>query len=169
MPRLFLALGLAAVITGCSSPASVSRQQTLSHCARPAEKGTWDPELSPLAPLASRIDQLGRSRYDSTYAGVQLLHQARELVVYVVPAHASMFLHATAAADTRRLCYTVKNVTRSYATQAAVSNWITAHAGLIREEGIALAFWGPWPSEDAVRVVIQTPASHALAQRGERC
>jgi hypothetical protein len=35
---------------------------------------------------------------------------------------------------------------------------------LIREEGMAFAFWGISPSADAVRVVIQTPTSHTLAQ-----
>jgi hypothetical protein len=152
------------MLTACGSSASGSHQAMPRPCASPSETGTWDPELLPLSPPASRIGELGQSRYASAFAGVQLFDGARVLVVYVVPGHAAAFLKAVAAADTRGLCYSVKNVRRSYATQAATSKWIAAHLGVIGGEGIALAFWGPSPSDDAVRVAVQAPTSRRLAQ-----
>jgi hypothetical protein len=161
---MIFVLSLAAVMTACSSLAPAAGPQLASHCVSPSEKGRWNPEFSPLESLAGRIDQLGSSRYTSTYAGVQLFHGARQLVVYVVPGHAAAFLRAAAAADSRHLCYAVKNVKRSYAAQAQVSSWIAAHAGAIRQEGMPLLYWGPFPAEDAVQVVMQSPSSHILAQ-----
>lgn len=122
------------------------------------------PEFTPLAALAARIQQLGDSRYASSFAGTQLTDHAKVLDLYVVPKHDRAFLHAVAAANRRGLPYTIKTVSRSYATQKAAMRWITTHWAALKRQGILLNSWAPSPAYDAVLAALQKPARPQLAQ-----
>jgi hypothetical protein len=178
---LVLVAALAAVVAAFAAPVSAQTQGRFQHhphvividgkravLGSPgtlASAGRPDPEFSPLSAFAARIQELGQSRYASTFAGVQLADSARVLDVYVVPRHDYLaFLRAVAATDTRGLPYTVYKVTNSYATQAATTRWVTAQWVTLRREGILLNSWSPSPADDAVLVALQRPAARQLAE-----
>jgi len=164
----FVAASTVAITAFASSPAESamagSRHHAHSSSQRLADgsQTASDPEFSPLQDLASDIDQLATSTYPSTYAGVEV--SAGELDVYVVPGDDQALLDAIAAANVAGLPYTIKYATRSYATQAATSQWLADNRALLQGEGINPGWWGAYPEADAVRVALQTPTSADLAE-----
>jgi hypothetical protein len=162
--RMFSTLTASIVaVTTLGAPWPVEGAALGSHGpAHRLQSASSDPELSPLQELASSIDDLGTSTYPSTYAGVQISNG--ELDVYLVPGDDKALLAAIAATDSAGLPYTIKYDTRSYATQAATSQWLADNRDLLRSEGLNPGWWGAYPAADAVRVALQTPTSANLAE-----
>lgn len=153
-------IGVVATIATFAGPVSAQSEGKVQHGTAGAN---YDPELSPLGPLASRVELLGESKYASTFAGVQLTHRESVLNIYVVSRHDRAFLHAVAAADNRGLPYVLHYVTRSYATLAIASKWIASNLKELRGEGIAPQWWGPNPPENSMQVALGFPTSRRLA------
>jgi hypothetical protein len=153
---------LAAFVTAMALVTSSASAHGYRHGASGlGSRSASDPELSPLQPLAGRIERMGETRYASVFAGAQIA--AGTIDVYVIPGLDNAFLKAVAKADSAGLPYTVKHVGRSYAAQAATSKWISSHLGTLRKQGISPQWWGPHPSDDAVRVALQSPSASQLS------
>jgi hypothetical protein len=151
------------VVSGSLSVATAAQaRSTARHQAIRAAAATSDPEYSPLQPLAGSISELGESSYASTYAGVQISGGA--LDIYVVPGDDSAFLSAVAALDTANLPFTVVDVSQSYATQAATSQWLADNDSALQSQGINPGWWGSDPADNAIRVALQSPTSAQLTQ-----
>ena len=161
--RILAVLALASVATAtftAVSPVSATSRPHRHHLGSQAVGS--DPEFSPLQGLASSIDELGTSTYPLVYAGVDL--SVGELDVYVVAGDDQAFLDAVAAIDTAGLPYTVKYSIRSYATQAATSQWLADNQELLQGEGVNPGWWGEYSPSDAIRIALQTPTSDQLSE-----
>lgn len=161
--RILAVLALASVATAgftAANPASATSRPHRHHLGTQAVGS--DPEFSPLQGLASTIDDLGTSTYPAVYAGVDL--SAGELDVYVVAGDDQAFLDAVAATDIAGIPYTVKYSTRSYATQAATSQWLADNQELLQSEGVNPGWWGEYSQADAIRIALQAPTGDQLSE-----
>jgi hypothetical protein len=117
-------------------------------------------ETSPLQSFAEKAQQLGITKFATSFAGARLA--GRKLDIYVVAGKAAAFLHAVAAADQAGLRYTVISVPHSWAGQMATLNWLTRHTSTLNRQGIRLNTWAPSPADDAVQVQLRAPGSRQL-------
>src|SRR5439155_14043562 len=53
---------------------------------------------------------------------------------------------------------------RSYATQAATSQWLADNQELLQVEGVNPGWWGEYSPSDAIRIALQTPTSDQLSE-----
>jgi hypothetical protein len=56
------------------------------------------------------------------------------------------------------------STTRSYATQAATSQWLADNQELLQSEGVNPGWWGEYSPSDAIRIALQTPTSDQLSE-----
>lgn len=117
-------------------------------------------ETSPIQLFAEKAQQLGGTKFATSFAGARLA--ARKLDIYVVAGKATTFLHAVAAADRARVPYTVIPVRHSWADQMATLNWLTRHTSTLTRQGIRLNTWAPSPADDAVQIQLRAPGGRQL-------
>lgn len=155
---VILAGGIAAFVPASTSAATHSRLK--------AAQMTCGAEGTPLEYFGGSVNVLGENSYADVFAGSLISECGSRLTIAIVPSapDSRAFLNAVAALDTGNLPYTVRDVSRSWATLAELTNTLASVSWTEQKAaGLAIQGFGPDPSTDTVVVTLEAPAAQDLA------